>query len=198
MTQLIAQKKENKRRALLDSAYKLFSEKGVSQTSIAEICKGAGIAKGTFYLYFKDKEDILRALTAKISSTILDRAYAKIKDKSADLVASANDMADYLMDLFKNEPDLVKILKKDFVWPISEVDFITSDNPTMKAIREKIISFSKETGISEHQILVRLYSLLSMICSVSYSAIIDHFPGNLDSMRSEIHAMISGAFGQTA
>ena len=33
--------------------------KGVSKTSIAEISKNAGIAKGTFYLYFKDKYDMV-------------------------------------------------------------------------------------------------------------------------------------------
>ena len=47
--------KQQKRTSLLDTAFKLFTTQGVSKTSIAEISQKAGIAKGTFYLYFKDK-----------------------------------------------------------------------------------------------------------------------------------------------
>lgn len=45
--------KLQKQTSLLNTAYELFTTKGVNKTSIAEISKAAGIAKGTFYLYFK-------------------------------------------------------------------------------------------------------------------------------------------------
>jgi AcrR family transcriptional regulator len=64
---LIAKKKEEKRKRLLDAAYACFTESTISGTSIAEICSRAGIAKGTFYLYFSDKDDIVRALVKRIS-----------------------------------------------------------------------------------------------------------------------------------
>ena len=54
--------KLQKRTSLLNTAFNLFTTKGVSKTSIAEISKNAGIAKGTFYLYFKDKYDIRNKL----------------------------------------------------------------------------------------------------------------------------------------
>ena len=44
--------KENR---LLSNAFKLFTEKGIKDTSIQEIVDNANVAKGTFYLYFKDK-----------------------------------------------------------------------------------------------------------------------------------------------
>ena len=50
--------KEEKEKKLLDSAFSLFTEKGFKDTSIQEIVDHAGVAKGTFYLYFKDKYDI--------------------------------------------------------------------------------------------------------------------------------------------
>lgn len=55
----IDQKKREKKEALLLSAFELFTEKGIQNTSISEIVKRAKMAKGTFYLYFKDKFDIL-------------------------------------------------------------------------------------------------------------------------------------------
>lgn len=56
--------------SLLDTAFNLFTTKGVNKTSIAEISEQAGIAKGTFYLYFKDKYDIRNKLISHESSKL--------------------------------------------------------------------------------------------------------------------------------
>ena len=50
--------KQEKERKLLNTALHLFTEKGIKKTSIQDIVHEAGIAKGTFYLYFKDKYDL--------------------------------------------------------------------------------------------------------------------------------------------
>ena len=51
--------KDEKRANIALSAIKLFCEKGIQQTSIDEIAKSAEVAKGTIYLYFKNKEEIV-------------------------------------------------------------------------------------------------------------------------------------------
>lgn len=51
--------KEEKRCDIALSAIALFCEKGIQQTSIDQIAKSAGVAKGTIYLYFKNKEEIV-------------------------------------------------------------------------------------------------------------------------------------------
>ena len=56
---LTEEKKQWKRASLMDSAFRLFTTQGVSKTSIEDIAKAAGVAKGTFYLYFKDKYDLV-------------------------------------------------------------------------------------------------------------------------------------------
>ena len=49
----ILKKKELKMTKLYDAAYDLFTSKGVHETVIDEIVKHAGVAKGTFNIYFK-------------------------------------------------------------------------------------------------------------------------------------------------
>ena len=49
----------NRKDELLDIAYKMFITKGYDNTSVDEIIKEAGIAKGTFYYYFTTKEEML-------------------------------------------------------------------------------------------------------------------------------------------
>jgi AcrR family transcriptional regulator len=53
---------EERRDELLDSAQRLFLAQGVGATTIEQITSGADVAKGTFYLYFKSKEDLRSAL----------------------------------------------------------------------------------------------------------------------------------------
>lgn len=54
-------KKKNteKYRRILEAAVKVFAEQGFFQSTIAQIAKAAGVADGTIYLYFKNKDDIL-------------------------------------------------------------------------------------------------------------------------------------------
>ena len=56
--------KLKKRESLLNTAFELFTTKGIHDTSISDIVEKAGVAKGTFYLYFKDKYDINNKLVA--------------------------------------------------------------------------------------------------------------------------------------
>jgi AcrR family transcriptional regulator len=61
MTTLRAQKKRQTRKAILEAAIKLFTEKGFEQTSIEELAKVAGIGKATIYGYFATKQEIYLA-----------------------------------------------------------------------------------------------------------------------------------------
>lgn len=53
---------EIRREELMDAAQRLFLEKGFAATSVAEIVEAADVAKGTFYLHFQTKDDVLAGL----------------------------------------------------------------------------------------------------------------------------------------
>ena len=55
------QKKQQTRKAIIDAAVKLFTEKGFEQTSMDELGRAAGVGKSTIYGYFKAKEEIFLA-----------------------------------------------------------------------------------------------------------------------------------------
>lgn len=48
------------RKKLLQAAKELIEQKGLAQTSVAEITQRAGLSCGSFYTYFKRKEDVLQ------------------------------------------------------------------------------------------------------------------------------------------
>jgi AcrR family transcriptional regulator len=62
---------EVRRDELINAARRLFLRRGVGPTTIEEITSAAKVAKGTFYLYFSSKDDILSALRDRFAQTIL-------------------------------------------------------------------------------------------------------------------------------
>ena len=69
------QNKKIKMESLLDTSFELFTSRGINKTSISDIVEKAGVAKGTFYLYFKDKYDIRNRLIARKSGQLFMQAY---------------------------------------------------------------------------------------------------------------------------
>ncbi len=57
--------KEQKRESILDAAIKVFAEKGFHSSRISDVAREAGVAEGTIYLYFKNKDDLLLSVFSK-------------------------------------------------------------------------------------------------------------------------------------
>jgi AcrR family transcriptional regulator len=53
---------EDRPREICTAALEVFAEKGFAAAKLDEIARRAGVSKGTLYLYFKDKEDLFRAV----------------------------------------------------------------------------------------------------------------------------------------
>jgi TetR/AcrR family fatty acid metabolism transcriptional regulator len=64
--------RDARRVQILDCALAVFASKGFHETSIADICARARIARGTLYQYFADKRDVLAALVDRIVRRIID------------------------------------------------------------------------------------------------------------------------------
>lgn len=71
-------KQEAKYKAILSASMKVILEKGFEKASIAEIVKEAGVAHGTFYLYFPTKSAIVPA----IAESIFDEQLEEIRKRS--------------------------------------------------------------------------------------------------------------------
>jgi AcrR family transcriptional regulator len=61
-----AERRESRKGALVDAAFGVFMDKGVAASSVDDIVEAAGVAKGTFYLYFKTKDDAVNAVAERV------------------------------------------------------------------------------------------------------------------------------------
>ena len=76
----VEENKKKKKEALFRTAYELFTTKGINSTAISDIVEKAGVAKGTFYLYFKDKYDIKNKLIAHKTKELFDHAAVALEN----------------------------------------------------------------------------------------------------------------------
>lgn len=64
---------DERRNEILDIAERLFHTKGYEKCTVNEILKEVGIAKGTFYYYFKSKEEVLDAVVSRYTEVMISR-----------------------------------------------------------------------------------------------------------------------------
>ncbi|MGH2739498.1 MAG: TetR/AcrR family transcriptional regulator [Actinomycetota bacterium] len=65
---------EERRQDLLDAAIEAFTRKGVHESTVEDVTRTAGVAKGTFYLYFDSKEQLLGSLKQRFVDELVARA----------------------------------------------------------------------------------------------------------------------------
>lgn len=70
----ISKEHDVRRNEILDKAESLFEVKGYNKTTVNDILREVNIAKGTFYYYFKSKEEVLDAVIDRYLEIALERA----------------------------------------------------------------------------------------------------------------------------
>ncbi len=119
--QLTEQGRERKQQ-LLEQAVALFAERGYANTRIADICTAAGVAKGLFYWYFENKEQLFADLV-RDRRVQLRRMRATAIDPKADVLtqirqgteASVRFMSEHqaffsLLDVLYRSPELAAVI----------------------------------------------------------------------------------------
>src|SRR5256885_15864764 len=89
---------EARRQAILTAALDEFSASGFAATRLDDVARRAGVAKGTIYLYFRDKESLFQELVRTMLSPVVGTLEAA---RTADLPARA--VAETIADLFVRE-----------------------------------------------------------------------------------------------
>ncbi len=87
----IVKEYEERKKEIMDTAQTLFYQKGYENTSVNFIIETIGISKGTFYHYFKSKEDLLDNIVEKFTNEIISKLEPIVNDKSMDAISKLNE-----------------------------------------------------------------------------------------------------------
>ena len=110
-------KAEQRKEQILDAALKAFAEHGYERTSIAIICRKAGIARPTLYQYFKDKRSLFRELLEGYMLNLNEKIHARQRAKDAGKELSDwethHSIHQEMMEEFSQNRDLFIIFFKE-------------------------------------------------------------------------------------
>ena len=115
---------EQRRGDILDAATRVFAEKGIQSATIADITHAAGVAKGTFYLYFDSKDQLVGALKAKMVDDILAHSsglYAQVGRE--DWWALVDTFAESYVDFMLEHREMCQIMAQEGISPESDPAF---------------------------------------------------------------------------
>ena len=177
--------KLEKQKSLYNAAYELFTTKGVNDTAINDIVKKAGVAKGTFYLYFRDKYHIIDLIVLRKSSKVLKEAIEVSINKNFE---EFNDkvifFVDYIIEYLRKDKKLLRLIYKNLSWGIyRKVIAEPLEYNEMKEIAKVFMDniVSETMCIAEAE--KTLFMIIELTGSVCYSSIILEEPDTIDNMK---------------
>lgn len=199
--------KQQKRTSILDTAFKLFTTQGVSKTSIAEISQKAGIAKGTFYLYFKDKYDIRNRLISheasklfKNSVTALNSYADEEKTKNPDFTITFTEqivfIADHIINALNNNQTLLTFISKNLSWGIFKEALTTNVAEDDINFRDIYYEMLSESGLNLKEQEIMLFMIVELISSTCYSAILYKEPADIDTLKPYLYSTIKAIINE--
>ena len=185
-------KENDKSSRLLDTAFKLFTEKGTRDTSIQEIVDNANVAKGTFYLYFKDKYEIRDILISRKSEKLFNDA---LKDLRSNYIVNFSDQVvfviNHVIDSLTENTTLLKFISKNLSWGIY--------NQTVKRIYEEnenkedgfynlFMKGAKENDIENPEVV--LFMIIELSSSTCFNSILYNKPLPINEFKPYLYKTI--------
>jgi len=177
--------KQQKRESILNAAFRLFTQKGITKTSISDIVKESGVAKGTFYLYFKDKYDVKNLLIAHKASELFYEADKALKEKGiTDIIDAIIFITEYMIDALTNDKTLLLFISKNLSWGVFKTSLINSN--------EKINFYNLYSELIEQEQYdfidpeIMLFMIIEMTSSSCYSSILYNEPVPIEKLKPYI------------
>ena len=172
--------KEDKENRLLNTAFKLFTEKGVKHTSIQEIVDNASVAKGTFYLYFKDKYEIRDILIAKKSEKLFSDALKNLrKNYIEDFCDQIIFIINYVIDELTKNQLLLKFISKNLSWGLfnsAVMNLYEADVKKENGVHDLFIKGVEENRLKLANPDVTLFMIVELTGSTCFNSILYNDP----------------------
>lgn len=102
-----------KREKLLAAARDEFVRAPFAQASVNRIIHGAGIPRGSFYMYFADKEELFRYLMEDFGTQLIRQMERLLEERNGAVFAAFLDLFDYVQDRRAEYRDLLNILRRN-------------------------------------------------------------------------------------
>jgi len=105
-------KQNDKYHRILEAAVKVFAEQGFFQSTVSQIAKVAGVADGTIYLYFKNKDDILVQIFSYKTKQVFE-GFREEVDRVADPVEKLRNLVRRHLEEFQKDRHMAIVYQSE-------------------------------------------------------------------------------------
>ena len=102
--------KNNKKELIINAAIKVFADKGFYTANVADVAKEAGVADGTIYLYFKNKDDLLISLFETKMEEILLR-FSSLLDSTRNAEEKLRQFIHLYFQMIEEDQNLAEVFQ---------------------------------------------------------------------------------------
>lgn len=190
----IETEEKDKETRLLDTAFELFTEKGIKNTSIQEIVDKANVAKGTFYLYFKDKYEIRDILIVRKSHDLFKDALNELrKNYISNLSDQIIFIINYVINELSSKPTLLKFISKNLSLGIynSNIRKIYDETENEEDnIYKLFLKGIEESHLKIENPQVTLYMIIELAGSTCFNSILYKEPLPIEEYKPYLYETI--------
>ncbi len=104
--------KARNRQAIVDAAFRVFARQGMDNTTIADIVSASGLARGTFYNYFRSVEEVWDAVMETFFARVGGEVH-EVRRRAPDLRAFIKGAYRTYFGLVARDPDLLQLLVRN-------------------------------------------------------------------------------------
>ena len=104
---------EERKQELIDTAERLFLEKGYEQTTVADIVREIEVAQGTFYYYFSSKEEILEAIIEKDITALEEDVRQIMSREDANAAIKLNAVVNSIIGISTSRREIMDYLHEE-------------------------------------------------------------------------------------
>lgn len=187
----IQEKKKEKKRKLLEAAFELFTTKGFQDTSILNITMKAGMAKGTFYLYFKDKEDVRKQLISIKSSELFKAADKALSQTNlTDFEEKLLFILDYVLEQLQDDPDFLDFMAKNLGWGVFKSALLHPDTENALDFYTVYERMLEDSPYQYKNPEVLLFMIIELVGSSCHSVILYKEPMSMTEYKPFLHQAV--------
>ena len=184
--------KKLKESTLLKAAFDFFTTKGFCKTSITDIVNQAGVAKGTFYLYFKDKYDIRNKLISHKSSLLFRTAVDELGAHSDELEFEDKliKIIDNIINQLNANQSLLTFISKNLSWGIFKNALSTPASDGDINFTDVYYGMLSEAPYQFKDPEIMLFMIIELVSSTCYSAILYEDPCTIGELKPHLYESI--------
>ena len=193
----VDQNKKQKKDSLLDAAFGLFMENGFHKTSISDIVNQAGVAKGTFYLYFTDKYDLRYKLISHKAIQVFSNAYnALLNTEIKAFEEQIIFIIDHILTQFQKDHSLVFFISKHLSWALFKHSLIDAPEDGQENIYEDYCRLLEESGLHFNDPEIMIYMIIELISGTSYNSILYNQPKPIEELKPYLYETVKSIIRQ--